>query len=252
MAVEEIKPYTSDAAKAAQVEKMFDNIASSYDFMNHAMSFGLDRVWRNRAVSLLKDELGGKTSGLKILDVACGTGDVTFHISKEFSHSHVDGVDLSEGMLRQARAKQEAEKNRDFYGRVSFRAADCLDLPFPDESYDVVTVAYGVRNFENLKKGFSEMFRVLKKGGIICVLELCVPRNFIAKTGYKIYTRGLIPLVGRLVSGDRKAYSYLLDSIQRCPDRQKMTSMMSEVGFENERYKTLFPDTVAVYTAHKK
>lgn len=253
MAVEEIKPYDKDTGKAQQVEQMFDTIAPSYDFMNHAMTFGLDRVWRNKALRILRKAMSGSESLAKphILDVACGTGDVTFSLREEFSPSFVDGVDLSTGMLRQAEQKLHSPHYSRFAESITFREADCLDLPFSDCTYDAVTVAYGVRNFENLEKGYREMLRVLKPGATICVIELCEPALWPVRMLYRIYSRCIIPLMGKIVSGDRKAYSYLLDSISRCPDRKRMTSLMEKAGFSDAKYHTLFPGTVAVYTARR-
>lgn len=251
MAVEQIKPYNRTDGKAQQVEQMFDTIAPSYDFMNDAMTFGLDRVWRTKAIGILRRELGAAVAEPKILDVACGTGDVTFHLRQELDPCHVDGVDLSAGMLRQAEAKLATERYSRYAGSVTFTEADCLALPFADASYDAVTVAYGVRNFENLLKGYTEMLRVLRPGGVICVLELCEPANAVVRSLYKLYSRCLIPITGRIVSGDRKAYSYLLDSIDRCPRRQGMVELMHQAGFAGGRYHTLAPGTVAVYTAHR-
>ena len=250
MAVEEIKPYNQETDKAEQVEEMFDNIAPSYDFMNHAMTFGLDRVWRNKAISLLKTDLP-HSADLQLLDVACGTGDITFALADRLKPCKVTGIDLSPGMLREAEQKLQSDKFAAFRESVTFQEADCLKLPFNDDSFDAVTVAYGVRNFENLLAGYQEMRRVLKPGGIICVIELCEPKNWIVNAGYHVYSRGIIPLIGKLVSGDRKAYAYLLESIKSCPSRDNMLALMREAGFHETKYKVLFPGTVAVYLAKK-
>lgn len=252
MAVEQIKPYDKDTGKAQQVEKMFDTIAPSYDFMNDAMTFGLERLWRNKALKLLRREMTSlPTVESRILDVACGTGDVSFSLRRKFDPCRVDGIDLSAGMLRQAENKLRSARYAHYADSVTFREADCLALPFDDASFDAVTVAYGVRNFENLSKGYSEMLRVLRPGGTICVIELCEPANPLIRSLYKLYSRCLIPLAGRIVSGDNKAYSYLLDSISQCPQRGEMSRLMSEAGFAGEKYRTLFPGTVAVYLARR-
>lgn len=251
MAVEEIKPYDTQGNKTEQVEQMFDSIAPSYDFMNHAMTFGLDRVWRDKAISLLMRRAGASLQSPQILDVACGTGDVSFRL-RELIPSQVTGIDLSSGMLAQARQKLAAPRYKKFEGSIFFQEADCLELPFADDSFDIITVAYGVRNFEHLDKGYAGMLRVLRPGGILCVLELCEPSNALMRGLYRLYSRCVIPLMGRLVSGDRKAYSYLLKSIEECPQRKKMTALMERCGFREARFKALFPGTVAVYTALKK
>lgn len=251
MAVEQIKPYDQKTGKAQQVEQMFDTIAPSYDFMNDAMTFGLDRVWRTKAIDILRREMSTAVAGPRILDVACGTGDVTFHLRRRLDPCRVDGVDLSAGMLRQAEAKLASGRFGNYGDTVTFTEADCLALPFEDATYDAVTVAYGVRNFENLLKGYREMLRVMRPGGVLCVLELCEPANPVVRAFYKLYSRCLIPITGRLVSGDRKAYSYLLDSIHRCPSRKGMIELMHEAGFTQGKYHTLAPGTVAVYTARR-
>ncbi len=250
MAVEEIKPYDKDTGKAQQVEEMFDTIAPSYDFLNHAMTFGLDRLWRNKAIRILRKTMNGSRDldAPRLLDVACGTGDVTLSLREKFPRSDVDGVDLSAGMLRQAENKLLTPRYARYAGSVSFREADCLALPFADATYDAVTVAYGVRNFENLQKGYREMLRVLRPGGTLCVIELCEPASWPVRILYRLYSRCLIPLMGRMISGDPKAYSYLLDSIRRCPQRKEMTALMEKAGFTDTKYHTLFPGTVAVYT----
>lgn len=252
MAVEDIKPYGDGAQhKAEQVEKMFDSIAPSYDLMNTLMTFGLDRRWRDKALERLRGMMDADGGQRHILDVACGTGDVTFRICAMLAPCRVEGIDLSEGMLREARRKLSTPQYARYAGRVDFRAADCLALPFADNTFDAVTVAYGVRNFEHLDRGYAEMLRVLRPGGILCVLELCEPPNPLMRLGYRLYTRLAIPLAGRLLSGDTKAYPYLLQSIAACPSRAAMTALMDAAGYSDTAFRTLFPSTVAVYTARK-
>ena len=252
MAVEEIKPYGGEGHKAEQVEHMFDSIAPSYDFMNHAMTFGLDRRWRDKALALLRRRLAKTSDAPKILDVACGTGDVSFRLRELFDGSSVTGIDLSSGMLAKARAKLASPRYAHFAGSMDFLEADCLALPFADASFDIITVAYGVRNFEHLDHGYAQMLRVLRPGGTICVLELCEPACFPLRVMYRLYSRCAIPLAGRIVSGDRRAYSYLLRSIAEAPQRADMTRLMENCGFRDATFRTLFPGTVAVYLASKK
>lgn len=248
---EEIKPYGQSSDKGVQVEQMFDSIAPAYDFMNMAMTFGLHRYWRNRALSMLARRLPQPPASLRILDVACGTGDVTFRLARMFApRATIDGIDLSKGMLAVARrrlAAMPAAQRR----AVIFTEGDCLALPYADSSFDAVTVAYGVRNFANLRAGYAEMLRVLKPGGTLCVIELCEPRNPLMRAGYRLYSRHLIPLMGRMVSGDKSAYTYLPRSIAACPGHEDMTELMELAGFCKASFKTLIPGAIAIYTAVK-
>lgn len=265
--VEEVKPYSRGTRKAEQVEKMFDTIAPSYDLMNALMTFGLHRVWRDKALRRLRRltgtyapfchdvEEGDRrvyyTVRQSILDVACGTGDVTFRLASMYPEAQILGIDLSEGMLARARKKRDSPKHRHHADLIEFAAADCLNLPYEGERFDAVTVAYGVRNFERLDAGFREMSRVLRPGGTICVIELCEPTNPLMRAAYKAYTRCVIPLVGRVISGDSKAYSYLPQSIGACPQRDGMTRLMQDAGFTGTAYSVLFPFTVAIYTGRR-
>lgn len=249
MRTEEVKPYHEEGRKDVQVEEMFDSIAPAYDFMNGAMTAGMHRLWRRKALNMLREAMCGCRPE-RVLDIACGTGDVTFHLAKLFSESRLTGVDLSPGMLSVAR-KKLASHPAEERSRIEFMEADCLQLPFADNHFDAITVAYGVRNFQDLEAGYREMARVLRPGGVLCVVELCEPRNFLMKAGYKVYSRCLIPLVGRCVSGDRSAYSYLPRSIAACPQRGEMAALMERAGFARTRYKILFPSTVGVYLAQK-
>lgn len=249
---ENIKPYDSGADnKGEQVEQMFDSIAPAYDFMNTAMTFGLHRHWRNKALRKVKRHLLSEgVSHPHILDLACGTGDVTFHLARILPDASIVGADLSRGMLDVAVRKLDkcSPGTRE---RVSFCQADALALPFETGSFDVVTIAYGVRNFENLPAGYSEMLRVLRPGGLICVIELCEPGNKMMRGAYKFYSRTLIPLTGRLVSKDPRAYSYLPESIAACPARVAMTALMTRCGFKKCDYRALFPGVCSVYIGHK-
>lgn len=242
---EKINPYNENESKTEQVEEMFDSIAPAYDFMNTAMTFGLHRYWRNQALRLLQ-----KLPHNNILDVATGTGDVAFKIHSLLNPDTIVGIDLSSGMLDIARKKSttlsaEAQKS------ISFETGNCLNLSFADNSFDVVTVAYGVRNFENLAQGYKEMHRVLRPGGTLCVIELSVPQNPILRCLYNIYSHHLIPFIGKLISGDSRAYSYLPESIAACPQRDGMTAIMQSSGFQNTRFRTLTFGAVCIYTATK-
>lgn len=242
MQVEKINPYTGDSRhKSEQVREMFDAIAPAYDFMNRAMTFGIDRLWRRRAVRLMRDIPHGD-----VLDIATGTGDLAILMAERLDGSHVTGVDLSEGMIEIGRRKV-AERGRD--GRISLTTGDCLALPFPDNSFYCITCAYGVRNFENLAAGYKEMERVLRPGGLLVVLELSTPPSPVVKPFYSLYTRFLIPTVGRMVSKDTRAYSYLPESIAAVPQREEMCRVMRDAGLTDCRYIPLTFGTCTIYMA---
>lgn len=247
--VEGVTPYRP-GEKREQVEEMFDSIAPAYDFMNNAMTFGLCRYWRNRALTIAGKE-AGEVPLRSILDVATGTGDVAFELLRRFPDARVCGVDLSEGMLTVARRKAASLPVADAR-RVSFEQGDSLQLPYPDHSFDMVTVAYGVRNFAHLDRGLAEMARVLRPGGTICVIELSEPVNPLLKSLYLFYSHKLIPLLGRFVSGDKSAYTYLPQSIAACPQREAMTLLMRGAGFDACLWKSLTFGAVTIYYGKKR
>lgn len=222
---------------------MFDNIAPAYDFMNRAMTLGIDRSWRRKVV-----EEASSTAPSAILDVATGTGDLAIQLARTIPGTTVTGIDLSEGMLDVGRRKVD---DAGFAGRITLQQADCLDLPFPDAVFDAVTVAFGVRNFEHLDKGYAEMARVLRPGGKLVVLELSVPPSPWVRPFYKIYTRGIIPALGRLVSSDSRAYSYLPESIAAMPQGEQMLALMSNAGMKECRLRRLTLGVSTIYTAVK-
>lgn len=244
MNCESINPYTADSRnKSQQVREMFDNIAPAYDFMNRAMTFGIDRRWRRKAVDMLR-----RHSHSTILDVATGTGDLALLLARRTAAESITGIDLSEGMIEVGRKKIEQAGLAD---RISLQAGDCLALPMADNTFDAITVAYGVRNFENLIAGYREMFRVLRPGGTLTVIELSTPVNPLIKPFYKLYTRFIIPAVGRIVSKDVRAYSYLPESIAAVPQRRAMTALMEQAGFEESAFRPLTFGTCCIYTARK-
>ncbi|MCM1309834.1 MAG: bifunctional demethylmenaquinone methyltransferase/2-methoxy-6-polyprenyl-1,4-benzoquinol methylase UbiE [Bacteroides sp.] len=238
--VEKITPYGSDAPKEQQVEAMFDSIAPAYDLMNRAMTFGIDRLWRAKAVGMLRRE-GGPS---RILDIATGTGDLAILLARKLPGAHITGVDLSAGMLAVGREKVTKAGLTD---RISFSEADCLALPFADGEFDCITVAYGVRNFANLEAGYREMRRVLRPGGTLCVIELSTPVNPLIKPLYRFYTRTIIPAVGRMVSKDSRAYSYLPESIAAVAQREQMTALMQRAGFSHTFYRPLTFGVCTIY-----
>ena len=214
--------------------------------MNTAMTFGLHRWWRNRALSRLRG-----VPHADILDVATGTGDVAFALSRRLAPRSVVGVDLSAGMLEVAR-RRLAEQPEEVRRRITFEQGDSLHLRFADASFDAVTVAYGVRNFEHLEEGLREMARVLRPGGTLCVVELSVPRNPMVRAGYNLYAKGIIPMVGRMVSGDSRAYTYLPESIARTPQRGEMTALMTRAGLSDASWRSLTLGVVTIYPATKR
>lgn len=246
---ESVKPYNEREAKGKQVEDMFDSIAPAYDFMNTAMTGGLHRWWRNRALKMASAFLP-EAGPERILDVACGTGDVTFRLHDLYPEADVTGLDLSAGMLKVAKEKL-GEMDSGAKGHIHFMAGDSLALPFDEDSFDMVTVAYGVRNFERLEDGYGEMLRVLKPGGVLCVVELSEPTSSPIKSLYKLYSRNVIPFVGKIISHDTRAYSYLPESIAACPQRDRMTGMMERAGFRDTRWKSLTLGVVTIYIAMK-
>lgn len=245
-AVEDVKPYAASGSKSKQVETMFDSIAPAYDLMNACMSLGMHNIWRDMALKMAVRRLGGKPADL--LDVATGTGDLLFALRKRFPYATLTGIDLSGEMLAIARRKlAEYPDERD----IRFIQGDCLDMPLDDESFDMVTVGYGVRNFENMKRGYEEMRRVLRPGGVICVVELSQPVSAIPLLLYRAYTRGFIPVAGRLMSGDPRAYSYLHESIEAAPQRRDMADIMASAGFRDCIWKSVFPGAACIYIATK-
>lgn len=243
MKAEEVKPYDQDAAKTGQVREMFNSIAPAYDVMNRMMTMGIDTIWRRKAVDMLRDY-----KPRRILDVATGTGDLAFLIDQRLKPDTLLGIDLSEGMLSVAREKAA---ERGVADRVSFAIEDCLSLSLPDNSYDAITVAYGVRNFENLKQGFAEMYRVLSPGGVLCVIELSTPEHFPLRQLYKFYTYTIIPLVGRIISRDKQAYSYLPRSVAAVAQGEEMLDIFRSVGFKNCRLRRLTFGACTIYMGEK-
>jgi demethylmenaquinone methyltransferase/2-methoxy-6-polyprenyl-1,4-benzoquinol methylase len=201
---------------------MFNSIAPKYDFLNHTLSFGIDKIWRRKAIRLISG-----CSPETILDVATGTGDFAIAAMKTGARK-ITGIDISSEMVA---VGQEKIRKMELEERISLMTGDSEDIHFPDQSFDVATVAFGVRNFENLSRGLDELFRVLKQGGSLCVLEFSNPRNPIVRFGYRFYSKNLMPWFGRLISGDKSAYTYLPESVEEFPDGEKFITFMRESGF---------------------
>ena len=218
-----VKPYkTSTLGKKEQVTQMFDTISGSYDGLNRVISFGIDIKWRNRVVKILK-----KKNPKNILDIATGTGDLAINLVKTGAEQII-GLDISRGMLEVGK-KKVADK--DLNTTIKMIVGDSENLPFEDDSFDAVTVAFGVRNFENLEKGLSEIYRVLKPSGTFVVLETSVPTKSPFKQGYGFYTKNILPLIGKLFSKDRSAYAYLSESASVFPYGQAFNNILGKIGF---------------------
>ncbi|HBB48258.1 MAG TPA: bifunctional demethylmenaquinone methyltransferase/2-methoxy-6-polyprenyl-1,4-benzoquinol methylase UbiE, partial [Flavobacteriaceae bacterium] len=207
---EKIKPYKQSALdKKAQVEQMFDTISGEYDQLNRVISFGADLRWRKKVVRYI-----GQHGGERLLDIATGTGDLAIAFAKKTKAKEIVGLDLSRGMLNQAIAKVEG---RTYAERLRFVKGDSEALPFDQDYFDAITVSFGVRNFEHLENGLAEIYRVLKPGGLLVILETSVPEKFPFKQGYNFYTKGIMPTIGRWFSNDKSAYRYLSDSAAAFP-----------------------------------
>ena len=240
--VEQIKPY-GEGAKTEQVRQMFDSIAPAYDFMNRAMTLGIDIWWRKLAVKRLK-----RIHPTHILDVATGTGDFAIQLNSALHPQHITGIDLSQGMLDEARRKV---KEKGLEQDITFEQGDCMALPMQDGTFDAVTVAFGVRNFEHLQQGYQEMARVLRPGGMLCVLELSTPTNRLIRWFYDIYTLHIIPAIGSLKSGDKSAYRYLPQSIAAVPQGDEMLQLMRNAGLRDATFRRLTLGVCTIYTAVK-
>lgn len=239
---ETIKPYSEEGSKAEQVEAMFDNIAPKYDTLNHRLSWNIDRYWRNKAIGELT-----LSHPAKILDIATGTGDFAI-LAAEKLRANVTATDISEGMMEIGR-KKVADKHLGEY--VTFERQDCTALSYLDNTYDAVTAAFGIRNFQDLEQGLREMYRVLKPGGMFCVLELTTPIATPMKQLFHIYSKTVLPIYGRLVSKDKQAYSYLNKSIEAFPQGEIMMEILSSVGFSSVGFKRLTFGICTLYKAYK-
>lgn len=240
---EKITPYTGTATKKEQVATMFNNISGTYDFLNHFLSIGIDIIWRKKAI---KELLASQPK--VILDVATGTGDFAFEAIQILKPEQIIGVDISEGMLSIARKKIEKRNLSDIF---SVQIGDSEGLNFDDNTFDAITVAFGVRNYEDLEKGLSDMLRVLKPNAKIVILEFSKPRNFPIKQLYNFYFQYITPFFGRLFSKDKRAYTYLPESVEAFPDGDTFVSLMKKVGYKSAKYRSLTFGISAIYTGVK-
>jgi len=240
---EKVKPYKeSDLNKKMQVEKMFDTISGNYDGLNRVISLGIDKKWRKRVVKQVIAK-----NPKSVLDIATGTGDLAISFA-HYSIPKIVGFDLSEGMLAVARKKVATQKIAD---KIEFIQGDSEQMPFEDNSFDAITVAFGVRNFENLEKGLSEILRVLKPGGLFVVLETSVPTKFPFKQGYYFYSKSILPLVGKLFSKDKVAYNYLSESASVFPHGENFNNILRKTGFIEVKNNPQTFGVASIYTASK-
>lgn len=240
---EEIKPYSRHGDKGQQVEQMFDGIAHSYDRLNHLLSLGIDRGWRRKTIKALMPY-----QPREILDIATGTGDFAILAARMLQPERIVGADISEGMMQIARQKVSDANLHDI---ISFQKEDCMALSFADESFDAVIVAYGVRNYSDLDRGLHEMLRVLKPGGHVAILELATPHRFPIKQLFYIYGHIVMPAVGRLLSKDKRAYSYLPQTMQAFPQGEVMQGIMERAGFHEVRFKRFTFGLSTMYIGQK-
>ena len=241
---EKVLPYNEEERKGSQIKRMFDSIAGTYDQLNHTLSFGIDKIWRKKGIAFLRP-FSPKT----ILDIATGTGDLAISMYKELKPDHIIGADISVGMMEVGKGKVE---KGGFSKAISFEQQDCTALTYKDNSFDAVTAAFGVRNFENIEQGISEMYRVLKPGGHLMILELSTPEHFPMKQLYQIYSRLVIPFIGRMLSKENIAYNYLPASIKVVPQGKIMTDLLKRQGFKQANVRTLTFGICSLYTGVKE
>lgn len=238
-----VKPYNrQETSKKEEVAEMFDNISKRYDFLNHFLSMGIDKGWRKKAIRLLAPK-----NPKVILDVATGTGDFAIAALK-LKPTKVVGLDLSNGMLEVGREKMKKKKVDSIIDMVQ---GDSENLPFDDQYFDAITVGFGVRNFENLEKGLGEMLRVLKTNGTAAILEFSKPKRFPIKQSFGFYSKYIIPKIGRSISKDSSAYTYLPESVAAFPEGQDFMDIMKKVGYKNIRSKLVTGGIATIYIGEK-
>lgn len=239
----QVVPYKDgDGSKKEQVARMFNNISRRYDFLNHFLSLGIDIIWRKKAVKKLKND-----KPKFLLDVATGTGDFAIE-ALSLKPEKIIGIDISDGMLDHGRIKL---KKKGYDGTIELINGDSEQIPFEDNKFDAVTVAYGVRNFENLETGLREINRVLKPGGQIVVLEFSKPKKFPMKQLYYFYFKRILPIIGKLVAKDNSAYTYLPESVDHFPDGNDFLNILNKTGFNNTQWDPLTFGISSIYTGRK-
>ncbi|WP_017733177.1 bifunctional demethylmenaquinone methyltransferase/2-methoxy-6-polyprenyl-1,4-benzoquinol methylase UbiE [Nafulsella turpanensis] len=238
-----VVPYKGESkGKKEQVAHMFNNISKKYDLLNHLLSLGIDIIWRKKAIALLK-----KDQPKYLLDIATGTGDFAIE-ALSLRPDKVVGVDISEGMLAVGKEKIKRKGLQDV---IELQQGDSENLQFGDDSFDAVIVSFGVRNFENLEAGLAEMLRVLRPGGRVVIIEFSKPRRFPFKQLYNFYFQTILPKIGKLISKDRSAYTYLPESVQEFPDGDRFLNILSDLGYKQTRCKPLTFGISSIYTAIK-
>ena len=239
---EAINPY-SEGEKAQQVEQMFDNIAPTYDTLNHRLSWDIDKSWRKKAIRQL-----APFKPQTMLDIATGTGDFAILSAQMLKPTRLVGADISEGMMEIGRQKVNAAGLDRI---ITFAKEDCLQLSYKDNSFDAVTAAFGIRNFADLDRGLSEMCRVLRPNGHLCIIELTTPPHFPMKQLFHIYSHTILPVYGRLISKDTSAYSYLTKTIEAFPQGERMMETIKKAGFSKAEFKRLTFGICTMYFATK-
>lgn len=240
----EVKPYNTSGEKKQEVAEMFNNIAPTYDFLNHFFSLGIDVRWRKKAIKILKEE-----KPQLVLDVATGTADFALEaVRMDLGAKKIIGIDISEGMLDMGR-KKISDKNLSEV--IELRVGDSENLPFEENTFDAYTVAFGVRNFQNLEKGMTDMLRVLKPGALGIVLEFSKPKKFPMKQLFGFYFKRMMPFVGKIVSKDARAYTYLPESVQAFPDGEDFLAVMTKVGYKDVKQIQLTGGIASIYLGRK-
>ena len=240
---EKIKPYDGEGEKGKLIEEMFDNIAPTYDTLNHRLSGNIDKGWRKKAIRQLQP-----FRPKQMLDIATGTGDFAILAAKELKPEHLIGADISEGMMAIGREKVKAAGLSDV---ISFQKEDCLNLSFPDNTFDAVTAAFGIRNFQNLDKGLAEICRVLKKGGHLSIVELTTPVKFPMKQLFRIYSNTFLLNYATFISEDKSAYEYLNKTVEAFPQGEKMMEIFQKAGFAKSSFRRLTFGICTMYFAEK-
>ena len=239
-----MKPYNEEQSKKEQVEEMFDNIAPTYDRLNHIMSFNIDRVWRRRVMRIVR-----RSKARRIMDLATGTGDLAIAMAKRVDRTQILGIDLSEEMLAVARAKVQKQGLEE---RIMLEKGDAENLTMvADGSIDAVTVAFGVRNFENMERGLSEIYRTLRAEGKLVVLEFSMPKNRFVRWVYSNYAHRLLPRIGAMISKDRRAYTYLPESVEEFPAPERFAEILKSVGFSSVKLRSQSCGIAYIYEATK-
>jgi demethylmenaquinone methyltransferase/2-methoxy-6-polyprenyl-1,4-benzoquinol methylase len=237
-----VKPYNTDRSKKEEVAEMFNNIAVKYDFLNHFLSLGIDHIWRYKAINELK-----LINPKRILDLATGTGDFAI-AALRLNPEQIIGMDISAGMLEVGKTKMRKKK---YDNIIEMRLGDSENLPFEDNYFDALTVGFGVRNYENLEKGLSEMLRVVRPGGKLVILEFSKPKKFPIKQAFTFYSKYFIPFFGKRISKDEKAYAYLPESVAAFPEGKAFEVVLKKLNYQNVHSRLVSGGIATIYTGTK-